>query len=69
MWLDWQECDGVMIKDDDDKLDEIQVAKHFKFQPTKKLHGRWTWDKDQRFMIYEVTPEKGTEKGEIMMNY
>ena len=57
-----------MIKDDYDKLDEIQVAKHFKFQPTKKLHGRWTWDKDQRFMIYEVTPEKGTENGEIMMN-
>ena len=29
----------------------------------KKLHGRWTWDKAQRFTIYEVTPEKGTENG------
>ena len=51
-----------MIKDDYDKLDEIQEAKHFKFQPSKKLHGRWTQDKAQRFIIYQVTPEKGTEE-------
>ena len=57
-----------MIRDDYDKLDKIQEAKHFKFQPSKKLHGRWTLDKAQRFVIYEVNPEKGTENGEIMMN-
>ena len=43
-----------------------QNASSFNLQ--KNLHGRWTWDKAQRFMIYEVTPEKGTENGEIMIN-
>ena len=68
MWLDWQECDGVMIKDDYDKLDEIQEAKHFKFQLKKNYMADGRGIRLKGLQFTKLLQKKVLKMGDTMMN-